>query len=434
MSARSPRLLTALILGTLTSAHAQGLFGQDPAAPAPAGAPPARLAPAAAPVVESPEVGHFIHVDPTGVPRSQGENATPEAFVRAIFRERIAAARKEGCRAVLIHAHGGLVKEGWGTYKARQHVEWLAGTGVYPIVMVWPNHKDDVLPRVAGKLLAKLPGFLGRTAEGVLDGIDDWVDDALGLPPDDIRGHTPEAEKPTFGELQIEEALRRNGLGAIWQEMLRHALAATLHPRGALRIVAEELARIREEDPGFGIHLTGHSAGSVMLAPFAQLLATEGAIRKGPMQGERGLGETIQTVQLRGAAIDTVMADRTYRQLRFDRRIEELTLFNLTPRAELDDTLDLEVVTYTRSILYLVKWSLGEVQGRHLLGLQAAMMRSSIGPFVRNGTIDVVECPSAGCGADSHFSLADDETMLATNKARILRRITPSSGDTVSSD
>ncbi len=54
-------------------------------------------------------------------------------------------------------------------------------------------------------------------------------------------------------------------------EMKENALAASV-AKGAAQLVAEQLAKLAQANPGLEIHVVGHSAGSILHAPLLQML------------------------------------------------------------------------------------------------------------------------------------------------------------------
>ena len=111
----------------------------------------------------------------------------------------------------------------------------------------------------------------------------------------------------------VLEPLARKLTGKLqWDEMKENALRATTSARGGARHVAA-LVRDLVEKTGISVHVVGHSAGSILLAPLVQLLTHAGEIPRGPLAGEQGLGMTIDTCTLWAPACTVACFDLHYR-------------------------------------------------------------------------------------------------------------------------
>ena len=94
-----------------------------------------------------------------------------------------------------------------------------------------------------------------RRPEGVLDATKDFMLDRLD-----------DALEPLARVLTGKSA---------WDEMKQNALAAS-DAGGAAVLVADQLKALAKKMPGLEIHMVGHSAGSILLAPVVKLLTDRG--------------------------------------------------------------------------------------------------------------------------------------------------------------
>src|SRR5690606_11629173 len=197
----------------------------------------------------------------------------------------------------------------------------LLDAKVFPLSFVW---KSDIWTTI-GNILQD--AMARRRSEGFLDTAKDFMLDRL----DDT----------------IEPVARALSGKAAWDEMKENALGATVNKEGGARLTIAELMKLDKLE----IHVIGHSAGAIFLAPLVQLLTTKGVIADGPLKGERGLGGTIKSCSLWAPACTMELFEKTYLPAIDAGTLESFSLFTLTDPAEQDDHC---ANIYHKSLLYLV--------------------------------------------------------------------------------
>ena len=229
-----------------------------------------------------------------------------------------------------------------------------------------------------------------RKAEGAVDATKDFMLDRL----DDA----------------LEPLARLLGGKLLWSEMKENALLATTGNEGGARLVAEYLAGY-VDDHGLPIHLVAHSAGSILLAPLAQLIASpKSGPDKGPMADFHGFGLDIETCHLWAPACTVDLFNETYLPLLNQGRLKALALYTLSDEAERDDHC---ANIYHKSLLYLVSNAFEErhriplirPDGEPILGMQhfvdddgalkSAISRGLIHHVVSPNQIGTDECDAA---------------------------------------
>jgi hypothetical protein len=334
----------------------------------------------------APTEDHQVFLGNDGVLLGPRRGVTGHEHMRRVILE---VAPREGPKGFVLVAHGALVSRKQAELRVKRYRKLFLPHGLYPIVLTW---NSDLLSTFRNILTEKV-GQARRVARRV-----------AGL----LRKVGPAS---MFGA-PTGLASRMTRLGGVWSELKENAMGATTSEGGGAALLAQYLARERLGNPALQIHLVGHSAGTILLAPFVQLLTTPGVIRRGPLQGRRGHGLRLQLVELRGGAAKAeLFEDMILPALRAG-RIQRLALVNLRDRWEREDD---EVPGYDRSILYLVRQTL-EKGKPALIGLQATLERI---PGLRRPEVDTVACPRETgrypCQATTHGRLAfDPETLRST--------------------
>ncbi len=232
----------------------------------------------------------------------------------------------------------------------------------------------------------------------------------------------------------LEPLVRRFTGKSVWDEMKENGLLAT-HKEGQTgRVVLKHLARLMEREQ-VEIHLVGHSAGSIFLAPFVQLLATSGEIKQGSMKGKTGYGIPAATCTLWAPAMTMALFKETYGSLIKAQAITRFALYTLTEKFEQDDHC---AQIYRKSLLYLVSNALEETihipliqpDGEPLLGMEKFVQKDETLPALfQAGQADWVLAPNQAHNnslmaseARSHGGFDNDPTTLRSTMARILGR------------
>lgn len=281
---------------------------------------------------------HVISIGNDGLLRPSGPFATTKADVENIFQQdlpRIAKAWPK--KRLLLYAHGGLVGEENALQRVEEYRQPLLDAHTYPLAFIW---KTDFWTTM-GNILKD--AFARRKPEGFLDNLKDFMLDRL----DDTL-----------------EPLARPLGKTIWDEMKENALRSTSLADGGARLALAELNTRLTADPGWEIHVAGHSAGSIFMAPLVQALC--------------GSGRTIASVSLWAPACTMKLFHEAYLPAIRSGAIRQFNLFTLKDAAERDDHC---ANIYHKSLLYLVsnacedKAGLFFADGEPLLGMEKFILR-----------------------------------------------------------
>ena len=345
---------------------------------------------------------HVISLGNDGRLRATGEFGTSADEVRAIFEDDLPRATRDWpVKRVLLYAHGGLVDERSAIQRLADYRATMLAAQVYPISFVWHSDYWSTLTDLLEDAMRR------RRPEGVLTEAKDFLLDRL----DDTL-----------------ELLARGLTGkASWDEMKENALGASNAPGGA-RLALEQLAALHARMP-LQIHLVGHSAGSIFLAPLLRLLtAPAGPIATGYLAGESGLGLDVSTCTLWAPAATMDLFKQAYLPPAQDGMLGRLAVFALTDKAEQDDNV---ARIYHKSLLYLVSrafeaQAFGE--GTPLAGMEKWIARDAlVRDLFTSGAADLVfspnDAPSGSIVASrstEHGAFDDDTATVQATLARIL--------------
>jgi hypothetical protein len=374
---------------------------------------------------------HVISVGNDGLLRDSGRFGTTLDDVRNLVRNDMRATmRTWKKKRVLLYAHGGLVPEEAAIQRIADYRELLLKQEIYPLCFVWKTDFWSTL----GNLLRDA---MRPRSEGVFEKAKDLLLDRL----DDT----------------LEPLARAIGGKALWDEMKENALLATtavrrgadggLQEAGAAALVARLLHEWTQQDASVELHVAGHSAGAILLAPMVQLLTTQGQIAGGPARGMLGMGGRIASANLWAPAITMDLFLMSYVPAIEARSIDRACLFTLTDKAEQDDNC---ARVYNKSLLYLVAHAFEQqarswidrrlAQGTPLAGMarfiaaktaaDQALGYERVQALLKAGHLDWVQSPSNGQapgsadGADAttHGGFDDDRATLEATVARILGR------------
>ena len=333
---------------------------------------------------------HVVSIGNDGRLSDRGTYGTNEAEVRAIFEDDIPRITEGWTnKRILLYAHGGLVSESSALQRVADYRDALLENEIYPLAFVWKSDFWSTLSNILEDALRQ------RRPEGFLDAAKDFMLDRL----DDAL-----------------EPVARILLGkGQWDEMKENALAASRDGGGGA-FAAERLNELRASSPGLEVHLLGHSAGSIFLAPLVERLAS---------------GGTIKTCTLWAPAAAMSLFDEMYLPAIRDGAIEDFGLVTLRDATERDDHC---VHIYNKSLLYLVSNAFEEEpripllrpEGEPLLGM--AKFVEKHGPLkelVDGGRVTWVQAPNdeevgspIASTAKQHGGFDDD---IATVRALLAR-------------
>ncbi|MFT3752579.1 MAG: C1 family peptidase [Paludibacter sp.] len=360
---------------------------------------------------------HIISIGNNGAPRQDGTYGNSAQDIERILQEdlpRITASWKR--RRILLYAHGGLVAEANAIQRVENYLPALLKAEVYPLAFIWRTDFWSTVKNLLADALRQ------RRPEGALDAAKDFMLDRL----DDT----------------LEPIARLAGGKRMWDEMKENALLATLNQSGGARLVAEQLQQLLQRHPDIELHVAGHSAGSIFMAPLVQLLSSEGALDRQSLTAETGrdwapatgMGATLKSCTMWAAACSTGLFDHTYLPAIRAGRIERFTLFNLKDQAEQDDHC---AQVYNKSLLYMVSNAFEKQlraplkkDGQPILGMDKFVTRhTALQTLIKQGKVDYVLAPNETPAGDSSASTArhhgdfdDDTATVKATLARILGR------------
>jgi pimeloyl-ACP methyl ester carboxylesterase len=214
-------------------------------------------------------------------------------------------------KRVLLYAHGGLVPENSAIQHAANNREATLKAEVYPLSFIWRTDAWSTIRNILRD------AFSRRRDEGLLDKAKDFMLDRL----DDT----------------LEPLARVLGGKAMWDEMKENARLASSRAKGAARMTAQILAGLASSGRIDEIHLVGHSAGSIFLAPLAARLA------------EKNI--EIASLSLWAPACTLDLFNEVYKPLIEAGKIKSFDLYTLDDATERDDHC---ANLYNKSLLYLV--------------------------------------------------------------------------------
>ena len=336
---------------------------------------------------------HIVSLGNDGRPSEGGDFANTAAEIRDFVRKdfpRVTAGWAK--KRILLYAHGGLVGEKGAVQRVAEYREAMLRDEVYPLAFVWHSDFWSTLKNILSESLRR------RKSEGLLDSAKDFMLDRL----DDT----------------LEPLARFLGGKAQWDEMKENALAAT-RPGGGAQLVLQALKPLIENDDSIEVHVAGHSAGAIFMAPVVRSLARF---------------TNISSCHLWAPACTVDLFKQYYLPLLSGagRAIREFALYTLSDAAERDDHC---AHIYHKSLLYLVSRSFEEEYeplrwgwpGAPILGMARFI---DADPEVRglfsNKTATWVVAPNQSddpllaSSSTSHGGFDDDKPTVKGTLARIL--------------
>jgi hypothetical protein len=271
---------------------------------------------------------HIISLGNDGLLKTTGQFGTSEADVKTIIEDDFErASRNWSRRRLLFYAHGGLIGEDAALDKVRALHQTFLSNEIYPIFFAWHSDYLSTLKDILSDAVSRRRSADTVAAGGIRDFLLDRLDDLM------------------------EPVARALSGKAEWSEMKENAAGATTNAAGGARLAARIVQQFAQQQANVEIHLAGHSAGAALIGPFAQLLAVQGRIKSGPLNGENGLGLTVGSVTLFAPACTMKEFRATYLPLIQGNSIGRFSIFTLDDRHEQDDDC---VGIYHKSLLYLV--------------------------------------------------------------------------------
>jgi len=338
---------------------------------------------------------HVVTAGNDGVLLETGPFGLTKAGLKTILREQLRDTVKPWTtKRVMLYAHGGLVSQESALQYVANYRQETLHSEVYPLAVIWRSDAWTTIENILRDALFK------RKTEGFLDAAKDFMLDRL----DDT----------------LEPIARTFGGQALWDEMKENATLCAARASGAARKVAEHLVEAKAAGEIDEIHLVGHSAGSILLAPVAAYLAAQGV--------------KVSSLSLWAPACTMELFRQTYEPLMAKGDIEAFDLYTLDDATEQDDDC---ANIYHKSLLYMVSHALETISrakdpdGTAILGLarDIAGIAKSKDPVRQKGIAHLFQggshrwllAPgSAQSNARRHGEFDNDrETLLST-----LQRIT----------
>lgn len=345
---------------------------------------------------------HIVSLGNDGRLRASGDYGTSADEVREIFEEDMPRAMRDWpVKRVLLYAHGGLVDERSAIQRLADYRSTMLAAQVYPISFVWHSDYWSTISNILEDAMRR------RRPEGALSNAKDFLLDRL----DDT----------------VELLARQLTGKASWDEMKENALGAGT-PEGGAQLALQHLAALHQRMP-LQVHLVGHSAGSIFLAPLVRMLtAAKGPIASGYLAGATGHGMGVETCTLWAPAATMDLFRQAYLPAVRDGGIGRFALFALSDKAEQDDNV---ARVYNKSLLYLVSRAfesqvLGE--GTPLLGMERWLAaEDGLRELFTSGAADLVfspnDVPTGAINASrstDHGGFDDDDATVRATLARIL--------------
>jgi Papain family cysteine protease len=278
--------------------------------------------------------GNVVQCSSTDLLQPMGLGDVANAWPRQWFEQWQTAHPNETPRLV-IYAHGGLNSQDEGLKRAREMARPFLDNGCYPIFLVWKTGLLETLDSIRKE---RESGKLSELAGNVITDATDWA---------------------------AEKFFRTFGGRDVWREMKESAKKAN-EPQGGLTQLASTLQDLKVLLPSLEIHVIGHSAGSILLAPFVCTLRT----RRVP----------ISSAHLFAPACTVQLANECW--LPHVGKLDPITFkFPLYVSMLSDEleTRDNTAYIYRKSLLYLVARAFEEKTGTPLFGMDHTWDRSNLG-------------------------------------------------------
>ncbi|RVI87555.1 peptidase C1 [Sinorhizobium meliloti] len=294
-------------------------------------------------------------------------------------------------KRVLLFAHGGLVKQDAAIQTVSSNLAPLLASEVYPLSFIWRTDAWTTIANILREAIGR------RREEGLLEWATDFLLDRL----DDT----------------LEVVARNLGGKALWDEMKENAEGAFSEKNGSGKLVAKHLTDLHKAGAIDEIHMVGHSAGSIFLAPIVKSLAA-GNI-------------PITSVSLWAPACTMKIFDEVYQPAIESGAIGNFDLYTLDDLAERDDDC---AGIYHKSLLYLVSNAFERFthipgipsrDGEPLLGL-ARNVKPDLERFLNAKNRRWHLAPGEKSNARHHGDFDNDKATLLSTLSRILDGNVPS--------
>jgi hypothetical protein len=292
---------------------------------------------------------HIISIGDKGMLRTNGAFSKSADEVRNLFGKDIPQFVKTSGwtrKKLVLYAHGGLVSEDAVVPRIADYWATMEKEEAYLVGFVWHTDYLTTLEEILKDVVRSVK------PEGILSGAKDFLWDRL----DDT----------------LEPIARVASGKSEWDKMKANGMAASENAQGGARIAAEGIRALLASDPAFEIHLVGHSAGSIFLAPLIKILTQEFDL-------------PIKTCTLLAPACTTKVFEQFYIPAAGNGKLEEFALFTLDDNTERADNC---AQIYHKSLLYLVSDAFEDQiripimhpDGEPLLGMEKFIQETQINP------------------------------------------------------
>lgn len=290
---------------------------------------------------------HIISIGDQGLLRSNGPFSKSADEVNNLISKDIPQfVASEGWtkKKLVFYAHGGLVSEDAVVPRIGDYWTAMEKEQAYLIGFVWHTDYLTTLEEILKDVVRSVK------PEGIISAAKDFLWDRL----DDTL-----------------EPLARVATGkSEWDKMKANGMAASENAQGGARITAQGIQALLTADPAFEIHLVGHSAGSIFLAPFIQILTQEFHL-------------PITSCTLFAPACTTKVFEQFYVPAVNSGQLKQLSLFTLDDNTERADNC---AEIYHKSLLYLVsdafedqiRIPLIHPDGEPLLGMEKFITKTTV--------------------------------------------------------
>ena len=307
-----------------------GLFNTEPA-------PPTRRQPEVEPWSHDTVYDHSIILGNNGtvLNRSLIRESALDSLQDVVLANPRSWLEKSANKKIVFYAHGGLNSEEASMNRIRILAPYFKANGLYPIFFSWRTGFLESLVNITGDAIG------GIEPQGAWKDI--W---------DSVKNAAKDAK-----DRAIEAACQNLLVKAVWSEMKQNARLAAKLKTPTLGIVADTLLSLKAQYPKIEIHLMGHSAGSILLGYFLDVL--------------RDRKMRVNTCTLLAPACTVRFALNHYKPVMGYRGIlkkSDLTIEMLNDERELADS----VGPYSKSLLYLVSRALEDYHRTPLLGMANA--------------------------------------------------------------
>ncbi|WP_439134207.1 C1 family peptidase [Pseudomaricurvus sp.] len=261
---------------------------------------------------------HFVHLDDGSYHNGGRYWSNPEHMT--IVQEAI---RREKPKHLLLYAHGGLNSIKASAQRIAEMKPVFLANGIYPFHFMYDT---GLLEELKDIILRKEDDAKVRSG-----GFRDWFD------------------------RRIENLTEKVGR-ALWREMKQGAKSPFSRAQSDGSDVLERLSEVvHESDGNIKVHVAGHSTGAILHAHLLTRLEKQSPNLE------------VATCSLLAPAATISLFEDLYRPLLKRKFIQEMAIYNLNERLELDDTV---AKVYGKSLLYLVSRAFEDDTPEAILGME----------------------------------------------------------------